>query len=74
MSISVTIIELIILAVIAFLWLVITLWKRKSPAKWREIPALSQLYRMLGLSVEDGTRLHISLGSGNLMEMSYTCW
>jgi hypothetical protein len=64
-----TIIELIILAVSAFLLLVITLSKRKSPAKLREIPAFSQLHRMLGLSVEDGTRLHISLGSGSLLDV-----
>jgi hypothetical protein len=63
-----TFIELIILAGIAFLLLVITFWKRKSPAKLREIPALTQLSRMLGMSVEDGTRLHISLGSGNLLD------
>jgi hypothetical protein len=63
------IIEIIILVVSAFLLLVITLWKRKSPAKLREIPALTQLYRMLGISVEDGTRLHISLGSGSLLNM-----
>jgi hypothetical protein len=62
------IIELVILAVSAFLLLVITLWKRKSPAKLREIPALARLHRMLGLSVEDGTRLHISLGSGSLLD------
>ena len=62
------VIELIILAVSAFLWLVITFWKRKSPAKLREIPALAQLYRMLGLSVEDGTRLHVSLGYGSLLD------
>lgn len=61
-------IELIILAVSAILLLVITLWKRKSPAKLREIPALTQLYRLLGLSVEDGTRLHILLGSGSLLD------
>jgi hypothetical protein len=61
-------IELIILAFSAFLLLVITFWKRKSPAKLREIPALTQLSRMLGLSVEDGTRLHVSLGSGSLLD------
>jgi hypothetical protein len=61
-------IELGILAVSALLFLVITLLKRKSPAKLREIPALAQLYRVLGLSVEDGTRLHISLGSGTLLD------
>jgi hypothetical protein len=62
------IIQLVILAVSAILLLAITVWKRKSPAKLREIPALAQLYRMLGLSVEDGTRLHISLGSGSLLD------
>ena len=61
-------IELAILAFSAFLLLVITLWKRKSPAKLREIPAFTQLYRTLGLSVEDGTRLHISLGHGGLLD------
>jgi hypothetical protein len=62
------IIQLIILAVSAILLLVITVWKRKAPARLHEIPALAQLYRMLGLSVEDGTRLHISLGSGSLLD------
>jgi hypothetical protein len=62
------IIELVVLAVSAILLLAITLWKRKSPARLREIPALAQLYRVLGLSVEDGTRLHISLGSGSLLD------
>ena len=60
-------IELVILVFSAFLLLVITLWKRKSPAKLREIAALTSLYRMLGLSVEDGTRMHVSLGSGSLL-------
>jgi hypothetical protein len=62
-------IELIILAVSTFLFLVITLWKRKSSAKLREISAFARLYRMLGLSVEDGTRLHVSLGSGSLLDV-----
>ncbi len=61
-------IELAIIVFSAFLLLIITLWKRKSPAKLREIPALTQLYRILGLSVEDGTRLHISLGHGGLLD------
>jgi hypothetical protein len=62
------IIQLVILAVSATLLLVITAWKRKAPARLHEIRALTQLYRMLGLSVEDGTRLHISLGSGSLLD------
>jgi hypothetical protein len=62
------IIQLVILAASAILLLAITVWKRKSPARLHEIPALAQLYRLLGLSVEDGTRLHISLGSGSLLD------
>jgi hypothetical protein len=34
----------------------------------REIAALTRLYRAIGLSVEDGTRLHVSLGHGGLLE------
>lgn len=52
----------------AILLLVITLWKRKAPFNLREIPALTRLYRTLGLSIEDGTRLHISLGRGGLLD------
>ena len=62
------IIQLAILAVSATLLLAITAWRRKAPARLHEIRALTQLYRMLGLSVEDGTRLHISLGSGSLLD------
>jgi hypothetical protein len=61
-------IELVILAGSAFLLFIITLWKRTSPAHLREIPALTRLYRTLGLSMEDGTRLHISLGRGSLLD------
>ncbi|MCE9647205.1 MAG: hypothetical protein K8S20_14505 [Chloroflexi bacterium] len=60
-------IELVVIGTSAFLLFVITLWKRRSPANLREIPALTFLYRTLGLSMEDGTRLHISLGHGGLL-------
>lgn len=60
-------IELGILGVSAFLLFIITLWKRRSPSVVRELPALVRLYRAIGLSVEDGTRLHISLGHGGLL-------
>ncbi len=60
--------ELIVFLVSAFLLFAITLWKRKSPANLREIPALTRLYRTLGLSIEDGTRLHVSLGNGSLLD------
>ena len=62
------IIELGIIGISAFLLLAITLWKRRSPSRLREIAALTRLYRAIGLSVEDGTRLHISLGHGGLLD------
>ena len=60
-------IELVIFSVSAFLLLVITIWKRRSPTAVRELPALMHLYRAIGLSVEDGTRLHVLLGHGGLL-------
>lgn len=62
------IIELIIILASAVLLLGIAAWKRKAPVTLREIPALTQLYRTLGLSMEDGTRLHVSLGHGGLLD------
>ena len=40
---------------------------RKSLPKLRAIPALTRLYRAIGLSVEDGTRLLIGLGNTSLL-------
>ena len=51
----------------AILLLALSLIKRKSPPKLRAIPALTRLYRAIGLSVEDGTRLFIHLGSDSLL-------
>jgi len=59
---------LAILIVAAFLLFVITLWKRRSPAHLREIPAFTKLAHTLGLSIEDGKRLHVSLGHGSLLD------
>jgi uncharacterized protein DUF6754 len=51
----------------ALLLLLFSVIKRKSPAKLRIIPALTRLYRAFGLSVEDGTRLFLSLGRAGLL-------
>lgn len=59
-------IELGIIAISALLLLLLTFSKRKSPARFRTISAFTRLYRAIGLSIEDGTRLHISLGRGDL--------
>ncbi len=49
------------------LLLVLSMIKRKSPPRLRAIPALTRLYRAVGLSVEDGTRLFVSLGRASLL-------
>lgn len=51
----------------ALLLLVLTLIKQKSPPVFREIAALMRLKRAAGMAVEDGTRLHVSLGRGGMM-------
>lgn len=50
----------------AVLLLTLTYLRRKSPAIFRRIEAYERLNRAIGLAVENGTRLHISLGRGNL--------
>ncbi len=62
-------IALLLLLASASLLLAVTLLKRRLPGHFREIPAFTRLSRSLGLSVEDGTRLHISLGHGNLLDL-----
>lgn len=57
---------LIIFIVAALLLLVFTFMRRKSPAMFRKIEAYERLNRAVGLAVEGGTRLHVSIGRGNL--------
>ncbi len=54
------------LVLAAILLLALTLWRRRSPGSLRLIDAYERLNRSVGLAVESGTRLHISLGRGNL--------
>lgn len=56
---------LLLLAAVLFAGL--TFWRRRSPASLRLIEAYERLNRSVGLAVEAGTRLHISLGRGNLV-------
>lgn len=56
-----------ILIVAVILFVALTLWRRRSPAAFRVIEAYERLNRSVGLAVENGTRLHISLGRGNLL-------
>ena len=57
-----SIIGLILVLGTAGLVLGLTFIRRKSTPVFREIPAFTRLKRAIGISVEDGTRLHISLG------------
>ncbi|MEW6402770.1 MAG: DUF6754 domain-containing protein [Chloroflexota bacterium] len=58
---------LIFIGFVAVALIVISLLGRKAQKTLREIPALTSLYRAIGLSVEDGSRLHVSLGFGGLL-------
>ena len=53
------ILSAILMAGLAFL-------RRKSTPVFREIPAFTRLRKAIGLAVEEGSRLHISLGRGGL--------
>ncbi len=54
-----------LLGLAGLLLLVFTYLRRKTPAVFRRIEAYERLNRAVGLAVENGTRLHISLGRGN---------
>jgi hypothetical protein len=59
-------IGLVVVILAAVLLLAFTVWRRTSPGVFRRIAAYDRLNREVGLAVENGTRLHISLGRGNL--------
>jgi len=44
----------------------------KYPALLRKIPAITRLKRAVGLSVEDGSRVHVTLGKADLTEAANT--
>lgn len=55
-----------LVAVAGVLLLVLRIARRKSPPVFRTIPAFNRFQRAIGLSVEDGSRLHFSFGRGSL--------
>jgi hypothetical protein len=50
----------------AVLLIVLTLLRRRSTPVFRDLPAFARMRHAVGRVVEDGTRLHISLGHGSL--------
>jgi hypothetical protein len=57
---------LVIVVIAALLLVAFTFLRRRTPAVLRHIAAFERLNHAIGLAVENGTRLHISLGRGNL--------
>lgn len=55
-----------VLGLAAVLLVVFLFARRKTPAVFRRIEAYERLNRAVGIAVENGTRLHLSLGRGNL--------
>jgi hypothetical protein len=50
----------------AVMMLGLSILRRKTPSVFRDIPAITHLRQAVGLVVEDGSRLHVSLGRGAL--------
>jgi len=55
------------LAIAALLLLGLTILRRRSPAVFRTIEAYDHLKHAMGRAVEDGSRLHVSIGRGDLL-------
>jgi len=60
------VIAFVIFVIAALLLLAFTFLRRRSPAAFRTIDAYEHLKHAVGQAVEDGTRLHVSIGRGNL--------
>lgn len=51
----------------AILLLIFSFLRRRSPAMLRDIPALTRFQKAIGLSMEDGSLLHLSIGRGDIL-------
>jgi hypothetical protein len=60
---------LFVLLVFVLMQVFLFVGRGRTRRELREIQAFQRLRRAVGLSVEDGTRLHISLGRGGLLEL-----
>jgi hypothetical protein len=61
------VLALLILIVTAIMMFGFAFLARRSTFSFREIPAFKFIQRSVGMVVEDGSRLHISLGRGSLL-------
>jgi len=55
-----------VFALIVLLFLVLIFMRRRSPGTFRTIDAYERLKKAVGEAVEKGSRLHVSIGRGNL--------
>jgi hypothetical protein len=55
-----------ILLIVSIMMVIFSILRRKSQPVFRDIPAFARMRHAVGRVVEDGTRLHVSLGHGSL--------
>lgn len=68
MNVPLAVAGLILVGITAGLLIFFSLPRRKRRRSLRAIPALQALRRSIGLTVEQGTRLHVSLGSTSITQ------
>ncbi|MEJ5241692.1 MAG: DUF6754 domain-containing protein [Anaerolineales bacterium] len=66
---TLALLSLFIVLFVALLLPILSLVQRKSPPRFRLIPAFRELRRSVDLSIEDGKQVHLSLGRGNLLSL-----
>lgn len=62
-----SLIALLIIIIAAIMMAVFAFISRRSPFSFRDIPAFKLIRRSISMVVEDGSRLHMSLGRGSLL-------
>jgi hypothetical protein len=63
---------LVVIIAVALLFIFVLLGRKKAAPALRRIHAVQQMQQAVGLAMEDGKRLHISLGSSSLLSPSNT--
>lgn len=62
---------LLIFLALGVLMVFFTVVQRKKSYTLRQLPAFQRLRRAIGLAVEDGRRIHVTLGRGNVMSENF---
>ncbi|MCX8062413.1 MAG: hypothetical protein N3D16_07515 [Anaerolineales bacterium] len=64
-------IGLLIFIALGILVVTLTITQTRNPYTLREMPAFQRLRRAIGLAVEDGKRMHVSLGRGIILSENF---